>query len=118
MLFTALWLAAQVSQPQPTWRPIEGFEDLAGFDKVEHFGANVVIVDAVWAAAAVADAPLWLRVVAGAGAGAVVSVGKEAWDLTGHGDPSLGDLAYDTLGIGAGVGFALAAEAVWRRVGA
>ena len=106
-MLAALLVAAQVH--------VSGFEDLAGRDKVEHFAANLALTDAAWTAAAVFDAPLWVRIVAGASTGAVVSLGKEAWDYTGHGDPSLGDLAYDALGIGAGVGFALAFEAVWRR---
>jgi hypothetical protein len=58
---------------------------------------------------------VWLRAVAGASAGAVVSIGKELWDASGHGDPSLGDLTFDALGIGAGIGFALATESVLSR---
>ena len=88
--------------------------DLAGPDKVAHFAASLVVTDLAWASAAALDAPLWARVVAGAGAGAVVGVTKELVDLAGCGTPSVGDLAYDALGIGAGVGFALAVEAVLR----
>jgi hypothetical protein len=43
-----------------------------------------------------------------------VSIGKELWDASGHGDPSLGDLTFDALGIGAGIGFALAVESIFR----
>lgn len=89
--------------------------DLSGTDKLAHFGASLAITDAAWVTAAALDAPLWARVVAGVGAGAVVGVGKELVDLACGGTPSVGDLAYDALGIGAGVGFALAVEAVLLR---
>ena len=100
------------STAAPAW---QGFDDLAGFDKLEHVGANVFIVDFTWGIAAFYDAPLWARVAFGVGAAATASIGKELWDAAGNGDPSLGDLTYDALGIGTGVGFALAAEAAWIR---
>ncbi len=96
---------------------VRGLDDISGTDKLEHFAANVAVTGGAWAAAGALDAPLWARVVAGAAAGAAVSLGKESLDLAGFGTPSFGDLAYDALGIGAGVGFALAAEAVLTRVG-
>lgn len=107
LLAAALLLATQVH--------VEGFEDISGFDKLEHFGANVVVVDGVWAVAAFLDEPLWVRIVLACAAGAAVSLGKEGYDLAGYGDPSLGDLTYDAFGIGAGVGAALAVEAVVAR---
>ena len=104
-MLLALVLAAQ----------IHGLDDIGGPDKVEHVAANLAIVDAVWAAAAYADAPLWLRIVASTSTAATASAGKELWDLAGHGTPSFGDLTYDAFGIVAGVGFALAVESLVRR---
>ena len=115
-LHTATPAASSSSSTSNAPRPWAGFDDLAGFDKVEHVGANIAIVDVTWGVAAFFGAPLWARIVAGVGVGATISIGKELWDASGHGDPSFGDLSYDALGIGAGVGFALAAEAVWIRV--
>lgn len=89
--------------------------DLEGPDKVAHFAASLVITDAAWATAAALDAPLWARAAAGVSAGAAAGIAKELVDLAGCGTPSLGDLAYDALGIGAGVGFALAVEAILLR---
>jgi hypothetical protein len=109
MLVALLLMSAQIH--------VEGLDDISGFDKVEHFGANVVIVDSVWAAAAFLDEPVWVRIVLACAAGAAVSLGKEGYDLAGYGDPSLGDLVYDGFGIGAGVGFALAVEALAARYG-
>lgn len=91
---------------------------LGGFDKVQHFGASLVVTDAAWAAAAAFDAPLWLRASVAVGAGATVGIGKEAYDALCGGDAEVADLVYDAFGVGAGVGFALAAESVVRRFSA
>lgn len=107
----ALSLAAQTPAANPAL-------DLAGPDKLVHFAAALVVTDAAWATAAALDAPLWARIVAGASAGAVAGVAKELADLMGCGTASFGDLAYDALGIGAGVGAALAVEAVVLRAAA
>ncbi len=89
--------------------------NLAGFDKMQHFGASLVVTDAAWAGAAALDAPLWGRALVAISAGAVVGVGKETYDAACGGDAEVADLIYDAFGIGAGVGFALAVEAVVRR---
>jgi putative lipoprotein len=39
----------------------------------------------------------------GAGAALVLGLGKEAWDATGHGDPSLRDATWDVLGAATGL---------------
>lgn len=89
--------------------------ELGGGDKVLHFGASLVVTDAVWALAGSLDAPVWARATSSIVAAAAVGIGKELVDVAGLGDPSAGDLVYNALGIGAGVGFALAAEAVLAR---
>jgi putative lipoprotein len=54
----------------------------------------------------------WQRALAGATLSLSAGVAKELWDLSGRGDPSLKDLAWD--GIGTGVGVALAAAVdIW-----
>ena len=44
-----------------------------------------------------------VRLGVGAGFALTVGIGKELWDLAGHGDPSWKDLAWDALGTGVGV---------------
>jgi hypothetical protein len=88
---------------------------VGGFDKVEHFGASLVVTDLAWASAAALDAPVWGRALVAISTGALVGVGKETYDAACGGDAEVGDLIYDAFGIGAGVGFAFAVEAVVRR---
>lgn len=83
---------------------------------MQHFGASLVVTDAAWAGAAALDAPVWGRALVAIGAGASVGIGKEVYDAACGGDPEFADLIYDAFGVGAGVGFALAVEAVVRRV--
>jgi hypothetical protein len=103
VILAALWLASA------------GLEDLSGTDKLLHFGACSTLTVVGYGAAAAFDAPLPVRLGVGAGAAAVVGLAKEGADLAGFGDPSLGDLAYDALGIGAGVGVALVIDAAVHR---
>ena len=79
-------------------------------DKLLHAGASAAVVDVVWAGCAVADQPLWVKVVASVSAGVVVGVGKEALDAAGFGDPDVNDLLFDGFGIGLGVAVALVVE--------
>ena len=43
------------------------------------------------------------RVVAGASLAMAAGIGKELWDLAGHGDPSWKDLTWDAIGTATGV---------------
>jgi putative lipoprotein len=52
----------------------------------------------------------WQRALAGAGLALSAGVAKELWDLSGHGDPSWKDLAWDGIGTGVGVGLALGVD--------
>ena len=100
----------------PTRAQLVPFPLPAQTDKLLHAGACAAVVDGVWFGAAALEQPLWIRLVAGVSAGAVVGVGKEAADLAGFGTPDAGDLLFDGFGIGLGVAFALLAEVAADRI--
>jgi uncharacterized protein YfiM (DUF2279 family) len=69
------------------------------------------------ASALVLERP-WQRAVAGATFALSAGIAKELWDLSGHGDPSWKDLAWDGIGTGVGVGLALGVDLLlFRRRG-
>lgn len=111
LAFVLLWAFAPSARAQLLPFPLP-----AQTDKVLHAGACAVVVDGVWLGAAALDQPLWIRLVAGVSAGAVVGVGKEAADLAGLGTPDAADLLFDGFGIGLGVAFALLAEVAADRI--
>lgn len=81
-------------------------------DKALHFGVSAGLSAGGYAAASLLWERPFQRALAGATLSLSAGVAKELWDLTGHGDPSFKDLAWD--GIGTGVGVALAAAVdVW-----
>jgi putative lipoprotein len=83
-----------------------------GPDKALHFGVSAGLAAGGYAASSLVWQKPWQRALAGATFSLSAGVAKELWDLSGHGDPSLNDLAWD--GIGTGVGLALAtAVDVW-----
>lgn len=78
-----------------------------GRDKALHFGASAVIAGGTYALSA-----LWIDgrngragVATGVALGAGVS--KELYDLSGRGDPSFRDLAWDVIGTAFGVGLSV-----------
>ena len=85
-----------------------------GRDKALHFGASALIAGGTYALSA-----LWIDgrngragVATGVALGAGVS--KELYDLSGHGDPSLRDLAWDVVGTAFGVGVSVLIDIVVR----
>jgi putative lipoprotein len=86
-----------------------------GRDKALHFGACAVISAGGHGAAALATDDLRVRVGVGAGAGLAAGVAKEVWDLSGHGDPSARDLAWDVAGTLTGVAVAALIDWAVRR---
>ena len=96
----ALWLLAPNARAQQT-------------DKLLHASASAVIVDVVWASAAMCQQPLPVRVAAAVGVAAAAGVGKELVDAAGFGTPDAADLLFDAFGIGVGVALALVVEALW-----
>ncbi len=79
-------------------------------DKLLHAGASAAVVDVVWFGCALLDQPVWVRIVAGASAGAAVGVGKELADLAGLGTPDASDLLFDAFGIGIGIAIGLVVQ--------
>jgi uncharacterized protein YfiM (DUF2279 family) len=89
-------------------------DEWLGADKALHFGATFALASGGYAAGAwLGESPetKWL---AGAGLAVAAGVGKELYDLTGRGDASWKDLAWDGFGTAAGLLVALAAETLWN----
>ena len=81
-----------------------------GPDKVLHLEAagSLAIVGYAGAAMNTTDRPTRAGVGAGLAVGA--GIGKELWDLDGHGDPSWRDLTWDVIGAATGVLVAFAID--------
>ena len=84
-------------------------------DKMLHASASAGIVDVVWLAAALLDQPVPVRLGASVAVAAAAGLGKEGLDLAGYGTPDVADLAFDAMGIGVGVAFALVVEALHQQ---
>ncbi len=89
-------------------------DDWLGADKAAHFGYS-----AAFGAAATTTIPLaggpgpdWRSFAIGASIGFVPGLAKEAWDLSGRGDPSWKDLAWDAAGALVGAGLVWAVQAI------
>ncbi len=96
-----------------TSRPARA-DDWLGADKALHFGYS-----AAFGAAATTTIPLvggpgpdWRSFALGAGIGLLPGIAKETWDLTGRGDPSWKDLAWDAGGALVGAGIVWAVQAL------
>jgi putative lipoprotein len=87
-----------------------------GHDKRLHFeaSASLAVVGYAGASFQTDDRPTRATVALTLALGA--GVGKELWDLTGHGDPSWRDLTWDVVGAASGVLVALAID--WLAHGA
>lgn len=78
-----------------------------GRDKALHFGLSAGIAAVGYtAAAAFSDSPT-RRALAGGGLALAAGIGKELFDLSGHGDASWRDLTWDVIGSTTGVGLSL-----------
>jgi putative lipoprotein len=93
--------AARASDPDPWF----------GRDKALHFGATALLANVGYADAALASDDVRVRLAVGGGLALTAGVGKELWDLSGHGDASFRDLTWDV--IGTATGLALAAAIDW-----
>jgi putative lipoprotein len=83
-----------------------------GPDKALHFGVSAGLAGGGYAASSLVWQRPWQRALAGATLSLSAGVAKELWDLSGHGDPSFKDLAWDGIGTGVGVALATAVD-VW-----
>lgn len=90
-------------------------DDFFGPDKALHFGVSAGISAGGYALSALVLERPWQRALAGAGLALSAGVAKELWDLSGHGDPSWKDLAWDGIGTGVGVGVALGVDVLLFR---
>ena len=74
-----------------------------GHDKALHFAASASLAMVGYAGASLATDSRPTRVVVAASFALSLGVGKEVWDLTGHGDASWRDLTWDVVGTTTGV---------------
>ncbi|MFT3769471.1 MAG: hypothetical protein QM820_28875 [Minicystis sp.] len=85
-----------------------------GKDKALHFGVSTGIAGAGYGLAALGTDDIRIRIAFGAGAGIVIGAAKELIDMTGVGDPSWKDFAWDVLGTAVGVGIAVSIDLIVR----
>jgi len=81
-----------------------------GPDKALHFGVSMGLSAGGYALSSLVWDKPWQRAVGGAALSLLAGVGKELWDLAGHGTPSWKDLAWDGMGTAVGIGGALAVD--------
>jgi len=74
-----------------------------GRDKGLHFSATASIAATGYAGTALVTDDRRVRAGVGAGLALGAGIGKEIWDLSGHGDPSFRDLVWDVIGTATGV---------------
>jgi len=97
-------LASLASAPlAPTARAAEPVDPWFGHDKALHFAATATIATGGYGGAALLTDDRTARVVAGASLAMAAGIGKELWDLAGHGDPSWKDLTWDAIGTTTGL---------------
>ena len=92
--------AARAADPDPWFGP----------DKALHFGASALIANVGYADAAMASDDVRVRLAVGGGLALTAGVGKELWDLSGHGDASFRDLTWDVIGTATGLAIAAAID--------
>jgi putative lipoprotein len=86
-------------------------------DKALHFGVSAGLGAGGYALSSLIWEKPWQRALAGATFSLTFGAAKELWDLAGHGDPSLKDLAWDGIGTGVGVGLALGVDELFFQRG-
>lgn len=88
-----------------------------GRDKALHFSVAGAIAVSGYAAGAVIFDARGHALICGGALAAAAGIGKEALDLTGFGDPSWKDLAWDGIGAVAGLALAWSVDLLVRGVG-
>ena len=86
-----------------------------GRDKALHFGISAGLAAGGYAASIPFVDKRWQRAAIGSGFALSVGAGKELYDLSGHGDPSWKDFAWDAMGTAVGVAIALAIDVAFDR---
>jgi len=102
----ALPSAASAADPDP-W---------LGKDKALHFGASSLIAAGGYTIGAFVFDARGHALIAGAALAAAAGIGKETLDLAGYGDPSWKDLAWDGVGMVAGLAVAWGVDLIARGV--
>jgi putative lipoprotein len=86
-----------------------------GHDKKLHFEVSAALASGSYGAAALVTDDRRARLAVGGGFALSLGVGKELWDLSGHGDASWRDLTWDALGTVTGLALACAIDWATRR---
>ncbi len=86
-----------------------------GRDKALHFGASFSLAAGGYALAVPFTEGPGARAAFGAGVAVAAGIGKEAWDASGHGDPSWRDVTWDLIGAASGIVIASAIDWIVRR---
>jgi putative lipoprotein len=81
-----------------------------GEDKALHFGVSVGLSAGGYAVSSLWLDERWQRATAGATFSLTLGIGKELWDLSGHGSASYKDFTWDVAGTLVGTGLALAID--------
>ena len=87
-------------------------DDWFGRDKALHFGVSVMLAAGGYAASSEVLSTRSERALAGGAFSLTLGAGKELWDLSGHGDPSWRDFAWDVAGTAVGVALAATIDAL------
>ena len=88
-----------------------------GHDKVLHFGASATIAAGGYTVGVLAFDSRSTSILLGSGLALGAGAAKELYDLTGRGDPSWRDLAWDMIGTAAGIGAAWGVDLALRGTG-
>ncbi len=89
-------------------------DDWFGRDKALHFGASAALATGGYAGASVFTETRPPRLAWGAGIALTAGIGKELWDLTGRGDPSWKDVAWNVAGTASGLLLSYAVDVLVR----
>lgn len=84
-------------QRDPWWGP----------DKQLHFTYSALITGISYGGLAMTYSDRPVRLLGGGAVAMSAGIGKEVYDLSGHGDPSWRDLTWDALGVATGLGISL-----------
>jgi putative lipoprotein len=95
-LVVALTLTGRKTQAQDS-------DPWFGRDKALHFSFSAALAAGGYGGAALLTEDRRWRLVAGAGVALTAGIGKELTDLSGHGDASVRDLAWDAIGTATGL---------------
>lgn len=105
LLASVAWPLPSRARAQDAW---------VGRDKALHFGVSAAIAASAYGVSAIWIERPAFRFLTGSAVALAAGAGKEIWDATGHGDPSLKDFTWDVVGTLSGAGLALGVDYIWR----